>query len=1318
MVAVGEKVFGKYEVLRRLAAGGMGEIFLSRQTGVVDRLVILKSLLPQLAKDDQALASFLDEARILASISHPNVCALYDVGEWTDTHFIAMEFINGADVSQLLKVSEEQRRRVPPLVSAHIVREAAMGLDAAHVATDATGTPLRVVHRDISPHNLMVRADGLTKVVDFGVASAENRQQKTEAGLLKGKLGYMAPEQIKGAPVEPKADQFSLGVLLWEMLTQRRLFVGENAPQVFMRILREKAPAPSTVVSDVPPELDAIVLRMTAQEPVDRYPRLGDAAMALRRVLEQYKSPDNAVAQFVRQTVGPELQTRLKELATRPSTTTAATAGTPSPSSVLPKVVCGSCGTACPAGDRFCRSCGSPLTSQPRAEGGTPTSTPSPTPAQLPPRSGQTGAMPRLDVLGGGTGALRREGLSSAFLKPPAGGTPVGGTQAPTPGELAVIAGLVEAQRAGVSGPADADQRRAAFGVVDDIAARHGAHNAVVQKSQDSGRFAVIVSGAGAIAAAVAFARQNTALAARAGPEILLRLGVAADEAALGVDTARVRATADVLVDNAVPGTTVITDVARKRGGLPPVARSATVPLREGNTLAHELVIARRLPGRATEIAAIDALFDDVLRPASAAEKRTTQLMLLGDGGIGKSALIEVGVGLAKDRGFVVGRAHGAQVRSPPALSVLRQLIKSVSIDVLLGEGQLGSGATSWSRALEFVGVPAAYARRVRALVDDDGDGDDVPATRRRAVMKAAVITFFEKLCERGPVLLAVDDQHAGDAISFEFLAELGARMSDRRLVVLVAGRPVQGERVLPLAKRVIVPPLGTDDVVAMAVQLLGGKLPDQLQAFLIARALGNPLVVRLLLRHLIALRALTPSAAGPEVQGDLYKLALPTNPTALIHANHALFPPPAQQLLTALAQLGVVVDVGFIARCGIGGADGAAHLRGLCEAGVLDVMSVGERAAWRGEAGEADLLVFRSLVEWETAAGRADAALVRPVHERAAAVLADELRARFTLPTAERLVKHLVALGQKDAIVDVSAQAGARAMTLGLFDVATEHHKRVLAGEWRALTPGPDAEARAERVLRVAAQACRCMIEVDAAAAVDVVAPVLKSAPPLLATNARVEALRQRGLALARLKRFSEAENCLDEALETLAMSPDTALQAGLLTDIATVLEQRGDVDSAITQLQEALRLFGEGGDRTRAFEALLLVGRLALRQREFLASREALGQTIREAAQLGKRAVEADARGILGALHLAEGNSADAERETQAAVALAVDVGDPVLESRLRTQLGRLLVTQGRRADAAQSLGLAVELARRGQWDEGVGAAQQLLAVVGNAS
>ncbi len=1312
MVAVGERVFGKYEVLRRLAVGGMGEIFLSRQVGVVDRLVILKSLLPQLATDAQALASFLDEARILASISHPNVVALYEVGEWEDTQFIAMEFINGVDISALLKFCEDNKKRLPPLVSAHIVREAAMGLDAAHVATDATGVPLRVVHRDISPHNVMVRADGHTKVVDFGVAVAENRLQKTEAGLLKGKLGYMAPEQIKGAPVEPKADQFSLGVLLWEMLTQRRLFTGDNAAQVFMRILKEKVAAPSSLVADVPAELDIIVTRMTAQEPVDRFPRLGDAAMALRRVLEQYKSPDNIAAQLIRHTVGADLAQRLKDLAIRPASPPTVNAPASAPGMQGPpssKVVCMVCGTSAPVGDRFCRSCGASIGSGLIVAH--PAGTPTPAPA---PRSGHTGDIPRLDVMGASpsTGPIRRpdESGSNPF--------PVAPTRTPAPAplpppvapptEIAVLAGFVEVLRHGQVASADADARSAAFAVVDDLAARH---KTVALKSEN-GRFSIAFVGDGATLAAVSLARINVRASARAGNDVLLRLAVAAEAHAPPDDVARLRLLAEQLIDNAAPGSAIIAESARLKGGSPPTTRSAHVALRDGSSIvAHELLLPRRLIGRAPEVALLDAALDQVER-----EKKAAQVMVLGEGGVGKTALLEVTLTFARDRGFLAGFARGARVREALALDVLRQLVKGVCFDLLARERQTGP----WTRGVDISGLAPSYAARLKAIIDDDTDTalKDVPAARRRAVLKAAVLAFFEKVCERAAVLLVVDDQHKGDIASMEILGELGARLGDRRLAVVVAGRPVQGERVMPLARRVTLGPLSHPEIIAIAGQLLGCPVGEPLSGILVQRSLGNPLVLVLLLRHLVALRAIAPTTGGVQLLVDLERMGLPPNPTVLIHANHALLPPEVQNLLLAAAHMGQVVEPGQLVRVVDGVRDVGSVLRGLVDVGILEALPV---PAGSG----AEQWAFRSTIELETIPARLDASQARVLQQRIADALHRELEGRFTLEGGERLAAHLFAAEARQKAAEVDSRVADRAAALGLFDVAAEHHKRALAVEWRGLSSGAGVrsaagEEKAVRVLRVAAAACQCLLEIDANAAVDVVAPVLKSVPPMIAVAARVEALRQRGLALGRLKRFSDAESCLDEALETLASDPSAGTAAVLLVDLAAVLEQRGEIDSAVAQLEEAVpKLMTappglSGSGRDRAYDAVLLLGRLRLRQRNFGPARTSFWQALEEAKSNGRPAALAEAFALLGALAHAEGNLTHAVTETQQALVAAEGLGDPILEARLLQQLGRALVALGRRGDATIVLQQALEFARLGQWDEGASAAQQLLAVV----
>jgi serine/threonine protein kinase/tetratricopeptide (TPR) repeat protein len=1329
MVGPGVRVFGKYEVVRRLAVGGMGEIFLSRQTGVVDRLVILKSLLPQLAADDQALAQFLDEARILGSINHPNVCALLDVGEYENMYFIAMEYINGVDVSHLLKFCEDNKKRLPPLTSAHIVREAALGLDAAHVATDATGSPLRVVHRDISPHNLMVRSDGLTKVVDFGVAIAENRLQKTEVGLLKGKLGYMAPEQIKGAPVEPKADQFSLGVLFWEMLTQRRLFVGESAAQVFMRILKEKIPAPSSLVGDVPKELDAIVLRMTAQEPVERFARLSDAATALRRVLEQYKSPDNAAQQLIRATVGTELQARLKELASTPrveapvrqppstssqgtgtNNAAAAASGTPATSSAS---FCGSCGTPAHGRDRFCRVCGSAVTPSGSATPAPATPAPQGTPAAT---MAQTAIVARVDVMGATsvrTGAVRKDdsspgagsntgpAVNNPFLGPTKAPLPVnlGATPLGTPShvvlptvELAVVSGLVEMLRNGQVVAADDDARKAAFAVVDDIAARH--HS--VAEKHASGRFSLAFVGDGAINIAVTLARANVRAAARAGHDVLLRLGVAADTTAVE-QLDRLKQMGEALVDNCAPGSAVIVDMARLKGGEPPTTRSASVPLRDGNSvIAHELALPRRLVGRTAEIAVLDSTLDEVEH-----RKRARQVMLLGDGGIGKTALLEVGLSFARDRGYLCGFARGARVAEPLALDVLRQLVRGVSLELLARERLSGA----WTRAVDLCGLSPAYAARIKAVIDDEGDNalQDVPAPRRRAVLKASVLALFEKLAERAPIGLFIDDLHKGDSQSFELLAEVAARLGEHRVAVITAGRPVQGERVLPMAKRVTLSPLSGPDITAVAGMLLGAPMLEPLAGFVVNRAGGSPLVLTLVLRQLAAMRVFVANSAGMNVNGDVDRLGLPQSPTVLVHAYHATLTPEAQTLLLAAAHLGQVFEPAQLFRVADGVRDIAGTLRGLAEMGIIEHLG---NEQW----------AFRSTFELETIPARLDAMQGRRLQQRVADALGKDIEGRFTIEAGERLVVHLTAAEARPRAAEVSALVAARASGLGLFELAADHHKRALAHEWKVLSAHPGNEEKAARVLRAAAAATAAMAEVDAAAAVDIAAPVLKSVPALLAVQARVEALRQRGLAFARAKRFGEAENSLDEALETLQGQYDDVIAGGVLIDLASVLEQRGDADSALTQLQEALRLLSRvPGVRERAYDGLLLLGRLGLRQRQFEPARQAFAAAIEESRRAGRVAAEAEARALMGALQQAQGNLDAAAVEAEGAIGLAEQVGDPVLEARLHQQLGRTLVALGRRGDAAAALSKALDRARRGQWDEGVSAAQQLLAVVG---
>jgi serine/threonine-protein kinase len=211
------------------------------------------------------------------------VVSIFEVGQWNGTYYLAMEYIRGRNLAQILRKSMEQQVRIPPEVSIRIIHDAALGLDHAHRASDASGRPLNIVHRDISPQNIMVRDDGLTKVVDFGIARASNRATRTATGAVKGKLAYMAPEQVLSHDVAPTADQFALGIVLWEMLTHRRLFKAERDIDIIRKVMEDPIPHPSTVFP-VDAELEGVVMRMLEREAAKRFESCANVAKALEPI--------------------------------------------------------------------------------------------------------------------------------------------------------------------------------------------------------------------------------------------------------------------------------------------------------------------------------------------------------------------------------------------------------------------------------------------------------------------------------------------------------------------------------------------------------------------------------------------------------------------------------------------------------------------------------------------------------------------------------------------------------------------------------------------------------------------------------------------------------------------------------------------------------------------------------------------------------------------------------------------------------------------------------------------------------------------------
>jgi serine/threonine protein kinase/predicted ATPase len=287
---------GRYTLEQKLASGGMAEVFLARQAGIegFEKLVVLKRILPHQSDNPEFVRMFLDEARIAADLSHPNVVNIFDAGQADGQYFITMEYLRGRDVSA---VFHETSRRKEPFalgVTLHLLIDAARGLHAAHTKTDLQGRALRIVHRDISPPNLFVTRDGVTKVLDFGIAHAAIRSTWTEVGVVKGKLAYLSPEQLEAQELDGRADQFALGIVAWELLTGQRLFQKPSDAEALRAILEHRIPSPSSLIESIPRGVEDVVLKMLAGDRADRYPTCAAAADALESWLDETRTPHSS----------------------------------------------------------------------------------------------------------------------------------------------------------------------------------------------------------------------------------------------------------------------------------------------------------------------------------------------------------------------------------------------------------------------------------------------------------------------------------------------------------------------------------------------------------------------------------------------------------------------------------------------------------------------------------------------------------------------------------------------------------------------------------------------------------------------------------------------------------------------------------------------------------------------------------------------------------------------------------------------------------------------------------------------------------------
>ncbi len=297
---------GKYEVLRKLATGGMAEIYLARVRGTAgfEKMTVIKRILPHIAQDPQFVQMFLDEARLAATLQHPNIADVYDVGEHDRGEvFYAMEYVHGQDVRGLRWAARKRDEQIPLAISLAIIHGTASALDYAHDKRGPDGQPLGLVHRDISSSNIMISYDGAVKLLDFGIARATNQRQKTQTGTLKGKIPYMSPEQCRSGALDRRSDLFSLGTVMFEITTGRRPFRGQGDFDIMEQIVHHGAPRPSAIVNGYPLELEAIVMKLLAREREDRYQSAEDMLHDLDGFLGTHKlwASTKVVGKYMRQ---------------------------------------------------------------------------------------------------------------------------------------------------------------------------------------------------------------------------------------------------------------------------------------------------------------------------------------------------------------------------------------------------------------------------------------------------------------------------------------------------------------------------------------------------------------------------------------------------------------------------------------------------------------------------------------------------------------------------------------------------------------------------------------------------------------------------------------------------------------------------------------------------------------------------------------------------------------------------------------------------------------------------------------------------------
>lgn len=1285
------RVFDKYEVVRRLGAGGMGDIFLARQRGVAgfDRLVVLKSLRPDIAGDEGFLAQFLNEARVAATINHPNVVVVYEVGEYRGVYFMAMEFIDGVDLSAVLRASALSSQRIPLRYSMGVVHDAALGLDHAHNAGNEAGRPLGIVHRDVSPHNVMVRLDGLVKVVDFGIAAVSTTVQPKNR--IQGKLRYMSPEQVRAEILDGRSDQFALGIVLWEMLTQRRLFSGATPRQIMEKVLRSEIPPPSQLVPDISPALEGIVLKMLTKDRTKRFVSCREVALALRELIQKSGAPtDQLVSRYTSLLLGAQVRDRIKNLAPEAVTI----------SGLLDKTDrhCLSCGHKNSIRDRFCAACGSSLY-RGASDGEVSDSMT---------RSGsEYVAELDLEKLGSGIAS------SSILDEATALNSMLSGERRSVVCVTGCASGLADSRtRAGKSLVAlEAAMLRA-------LEEAGSTQKAVVTEAS-AASFCLVLGGhargsgdpVDALRLARRLARELPEIAKKLGVELELGLAVASGEAEVRVGTggrtelhgellAEARTLA-ALVAEQFPSTVVVNERLADR--VASFTKLDPLVLREGTDQTPELrafVLGGPIDfgsrahssflGRSVEQIRAGELM------VSAVQGQPGAIVFTSEPGLGRTRLLHELGRKAVARGMAP--IFVATDHSGDATDFARSLLKTALSAMVIKEE--GAATPHFLEGLEWVqkvgGMPKSLLARLKQELSE---GRELAGASREEAQQltATLVRGLRALCALRPLCLLADDLHHLDAPKLAFLTNMVRRGTSGRVALFGAADAVDAARVLQELPAMELSPLTDAMLLAIAATVTSGRsLPKEAQQRVLEHAGGSPGFAMMLTQLLVDQGGLEELEESWHITQRFATIELPRRLENLVEARLDRLNPETRDFLRVSAVQGFQFSPTLSARAL--GHDQETARRIVVEAmkSRLVEPGAGSRAFIFAQGSVRKVLLSRFLGED-----------LRKTHRRLAEVLLEKAR-RDDVDAMLAITHHLL----EARAGDIAARyAGHTAQLLPNGEKAASLYEAAL--EFLAHQPPTPStsEEEAERHHRLVARAISCLAGRDLVRAEAVLDRVTGSLPASLDPIGRAECLRQRALVRLELGRMADARLDLDTAEQLLPDDGQERLRAQIWCDQATALEKAGQLAAAAAKLLSALGHAPPSDEGGQLWVQSNALGRVYFRMGET----ERAGALFEAAFEQARSAQSLDgqtkALTNLATVRATSGDGPSALAVLAQATALAERHADPIAQARIAHNRGLILLGLKDPIAARESILEASSIAREVGWSEGIAATAQTL-------